>query len=124
LIAEGSASHVSDTRRIAVGLQGHCFSVTAPVISKWGNFGVDCLLGKDVTDHMGGVTVKRSPNSGYSVVWGALSLTRCCDSLRQRSAGQKLVCVMGDAAIADHKSDLEPLRVADPDFVAKFFKGQ
>jgi len=59
LTADGSASHVIETSCIVVGLQGHCFSVTAPLMSKLGNLGVDCLLGGDVIDHMGGVTVKK-----------------------------------------------------------------
>jgi len=46
LTADGSASHVNGMSRIVVGLQGHCFSVTAAVISKLGNLGVDCLLEK------------------------------------------------------------------------------
>jgi len=33
LTANGSASHVSGMSRIVVGLQGHCFSVTAPVMN-------------------------------------------------------------------------------------------
>ena len=124
LTADGSASHVSGTSRIVVGLQGHCFSVTAPVMSKLGNLGVDCLLGGDVIDHMGGVTVKRLPSSGYSVVWGALSSAGCCASPRQGNTDRRLACVAGDAAIASHSGDLETLQVQDPDFVAKFVKGR
>jgi len=124
LTADGSASYVSSTSRIVLGLQGHCFSVTAPVMSKLGNLSVDCLLGGDIIDHMGEVKVKRSPSSGYSVVWGAVSSARCCDYPRQVNTEQRLACVVGDAAIASRNSDLETLQVQDPDFVAKFFKGR
>ena len=42
-----------------MGLEGHCFRVTAEVMGELGNLGVDCLLGGDVIDHMGGVTVRK-----------------------------------------------------------------
>jgi len=90
LTADGSASHVSGKSRIVVGLQGHCCSVTAPVMNKLGNLGVDCLLGGDVIDHMGGVTVKRLLSSGYSVVWGVLSSAGCCAFPRQENTDRRL----------------------------------
>ena len=59
LTADGKASHVKGQCRVMIGLQGHCFGVTAPVMSELSNLDVDCLLGGDVIDHMGGVTVGR-----------------------------------------------------------------
>ena len=40
---------------------------TAVVMGELGNLGVDCHLGGDVIDHMGGVTVRRGPSSKYEV---------------------------------------------------------
>ena len=69
LAADGKASHVKGQCRVYIGLQGHCFGVTAPVMSELGNLGVDCLLGGDAIDHMGGVTVRRGSDSKYLVRW-------------------------------------------------------
>ena len=70
LTADGKASHVKGQCRVIIGLQGHCFGVTAPVMSELSNLGVDCLLGGDVINHMGSVTVRRGSDSEYSVQWG------------------------------------------------------
>jgi len=63
LTADGKASHVKGQSQVIIGLQGHCFGVTAPVISELSNLGVDSLLGGDAIDHMGGVTVSRWSDS-------------------------------------------------------------
>ena len=52
LTADGKASQVKGQCRVVIWLQGHCFGVTAPVMSELSNLGVDCLLGGDVIDHM------------------------------------------------------------------------
>ena len=44
--------------------------VTAPVMSELSNLDVDCLVGGDAIDNMGGVTVKREAYSKYSVQCG------------------------------------------------------
>ena len=67
LTADGKASHVKGQCPVYIGLQGHCFGVTAPVMGELGNLGVDCLLGGDAIDHMGGVTVRRGSDSNYLV---------------------------------------------------------
>ena len=36
------------------------------MMSELSNLGVDCLLGGDAIDHMGGVTVRRGSDSKYS----------------------------------------------------------
>ena len=64
LTADGNASHVRGMCGVVIGLQGHCFRVTALVMSELDNLGVDCLLGGDAIDHMGGVTVGRDPATG------------------------------------------------------------
>ena len=38
--------------------------------SELGNLVVDCILGGDAIDHMGGVTVRRGSDSKYLVRWG------------------------------------------------------
>ena len=78
LTADGNASHVGGQCRVFIGVQGHCFGVTALVMTELGNLGVDCLLGGDVIDHMGGVTVRRDPNSKYVVKWGKPQPRDCC----------------------------------------------
>jgi len=67
LTADGKASHVKGQSQVIIGLQGHCFGVTAPVISELSNLGVDSLLGGDAIDHMGGVTVSRWSDSKHLV---------------------------------------------------------
>jgi len=124
LTADGSASHVEGTCRVIVGLQGHCFSVSAPVMSELGNLGVDCLIGGDAIDHMRGVTVKRGSDSQYSVVWGKQSSNGCCDFPRQRVASPGLACGAATAVNVSRSSNLGSLRVEDPDFVANFDNGR
>ena len=79
LTADGNASHVRDMCRVIIGLQRHCFCVTALVMSELYNLGVDCLLGCDAIDHMRSVTVGRDPESKYSVTWERVSSAGCCD---------------------------------------------
>ena len=67
LTADGKATHVEGRCCIAIGLEVHCFRVTAVMMGELGDLGVDCLLGEDVIDHMGGVTVQRGPSSKYEV---------------------------------------------------------
>ena len=43
---------------VVVKLQGRCLTVPAVVVSGLENLGVDCLLGVNVVDLMGGVTEK------------------------------------------------------------------
>jgi len=38
-------------------------------MSELGNLGIDCLIGGDPIDHIGGVTVRRCSDSQYSVIW-------------------------------------------------------
>jgi len=103
LTADGSASHVEGTCRVIVGLQGHCFSVSAPVMSELGNLGVDCLIGGDAIDYMGGVTVKRGSDPRYSVVWEKQSSNGCCDFPCQKVASPGLACG-ATTAINDSRS--------------------
>ena len=49
--------------QVIIGLQGHCFGVTASVMSLLSNRGVDCLFGGDAIDHIGDVTVRRGSDS-------------------------------------------------------------
>ena len=123
LTADGSASHVKGTCRVVVGLKGHCFRVSAPVMGELSNLGVDCLLGGDVIDHMGGVTVARGSSSRYSVVWGRPSTAGCCDYRRRKGAPQGVACGVARAG-EGRDGELGSLRVEDPDFVANFDKGR
>ena len=63
LAADGKVSHVKGQCQVIIGLQGHCFGVTAPVMSELSNLGVDCLLGGDAIDHMGSVSVRKESDS-------------------------------------------------------------
>ena len=78
MTADGKASHVKGQCRVYIGLQGHCFEVTAPVMSELSNLGVDCLLGGDVINHMDGFTVRRGSDSKYLVRWGKPYHKDCC----------------------------------------------
>ena len=53
ITADGTASHVEGRCRVVIGLQGHCFWVTVPVITELANLRIDCLLGGDVINQMG-----------------------------------------------------------------------
>lgn len=122
LTADGRVSHGGKQCRVIIGLHGHCFGVNALVMSKLGNLGVDCLLGGDMIDHMGGVTVKRDPNLRYDVVWGKPKPSGCCDWPKVGSALESTCNVPVKASITKVTSDL--LEIDDPDFTAKFVNGR
>ena len=124
LTADGKASHVKGQCRVMIGLQGHCFGVTAPVMSELSNLGVDCLLGGDAIDHMGGVTVRRGSDSKYSIRWGKPYPKDCC-----RVSQIKRACAIAATGVSkvDQKwsgSDSKSLQVEDPDFTAEFVNGR
>ena len=124
LTADGKASHVKGQCRVYIGLQGHCFGVTAQVMSELSNLGVDCLLGGDAIDHMGGVTVKRGSDSKYLVRWGKPYPKDCCGA--PQSEGGRAIAITGVSKV-DQKwsgSDHRSLRVEDPDFTAEFIDGR
>ncbi|KAG1650339.1 hypothetical protein GQR58_028122 [Nymphon striatum] len=78
LTADGSISRKGRDCRVVIALEGHCFGIPVLVMPELGNLGVDCLLGGDVIDHMGGVTVRRDPHLKYVVSWGNPRPTSCC----------------------------------------------
>ena len=86
LTADGKASHVRGQRQVIIVLQGHCFGVTAPVMSELSNLGVDCLLGGDAIDHMGSVAVRRGSDSRYLVRWGKPYPKDCCGAPQNERA--------------------------------------
>ena len=96
---------------IAVRLQGHSFIVNAIVVHGFENLDVDCLLGDDVVDHMGGVSVHRGSNSRYSVSSGKPSITEC----REVSSRRRREIASGGASTS--------LAIFDKDFEAKFGDG-
>ena len=57
--ADGVVAKARGRRRLMVGLEGHCFRVTALVMDGIDNLGVDCLLGGDIIRHMGGVAATK-----------------------------------------------------------------
>ncbi|XP_067932754.1 uncharacterized protein [Watersipora subatra] len=121
LTADGKASHVKGQCRVVVGVQGHCFGVTALVMDKLCNLGVDCLLGGDVIDHMGGVTVRRRSDAKYSVRLGKPYQSGCCAVPAGQDTGAGCACgVARVAPLSGLGGDLVSLRVDDPDFVATF----
>ncbi|XP_067944891.1 uncharacterized protein [Watersipora subatra] len=125
LTADGKASHVKGQCRVVVGVQGHCFGVTALVMDKLCNLGVDCLLGGDVIDHMGGVTVRRGSDAKYSVRWGKPYQNGCCGVPAGQDTGAGCACgVARVAPLSGLGGDLVSLRVDDPDFVATFAQGR
>ncbi|XP_067949793.1 uncharacterized protein [Watersipora subatra] len=125
LTADGKASHVKGQCRVVVGVQGHCFGVTALVMDKLCNLGVDCLLGGDVIDHMGGVTVRRGSDAKYSVRWGKPYQNGCCGVPAGQDTGAGCACgVARVAPLSGLGGDLVSLRVDDPDFVAAFAQGR
>ena len=111
MTADGKTS--SDGRECwaLVGLHGHSFSVRAITHRGLENLGVDCLLGDDVVDHMGGVTVRRGSNSRYLVSWGKPSPTECCGVF---SKGKRSVAC----------GVVPPLSISDKDFDAVFAGGK
>ena len=112
MTADGKTS--SDGRECwaAVGLHEHCFSVRAIAHRGLENLGVDCLLGDDVVDHMGGVSIRRGSDSRYVVSWGKPSPTECCGVFFNRK-GRSLACGVAP-----------PLSISDKDFDAVFANGK
>ena len=110
ITADGRTSLGSECRAV-VRLQGHTVKVAAIVVRELGNLGVDCLLGCDFIDHMGGVSVKRGPDSRYSVSWGKPKPAECCGVFSNR----KRRLVVGGA---------RPLTISDKDFEAEFAGGR
>ena len=122
--ADGKASHVKGKCRVIIGLQGHCFGVTAPVMSELGNLGVDCLLGGDAIDHMGVVTVRRGSGSQYVVRWGKPYPKDCFGAPQSERA--RAIAITGVTKV-DQKwpgGDYRSLQVEDPDFTTEFIDGQ
>ena len=115
LTADGRTSKEGKHCRVVIGLQGHCFGVTALVMTELENLGVDCLLGGDTIDHMDGVTVKRGSGSKYVVMWGKPRPFGCCGALMKE---HNVAIVLRKAG---HRgSGEEPLVISDPDFNATF----
>ena len=86
ITVDGKASLVKGQCRVITGLQGHCFGVTAPVMSELSNLGVDCLIGGDAIDHMGGATVRRGSDSKHSVRCGKPYAKDCCGATQTERA--------------------------------------
>jgi hypothetical protein len=88
------------------------------------NLGVDCLLGSDTIDHMGGVTVERGADMKYVVRWGKPSPDRCCGAVSGPDSSNNITCGAASAARQMPKEAGKPLRVEDPDFCAEFANGR
>ena len=108
LTADGKTAHSGQECWVAVGLHDRMFKVRGMAVRGLENLGVDCLLGDDVIDHMGGVSVHRGPDSRYSVTWGKPMVTAC---QRRLSAGRQII------------GGGEPLTISDKDFEAAFANG-
>ncbi|KAG1663749.1 hypothetical protein GQR58_020218 [Nymphon striatum] len=89
-----------------------------------GNLGVDCLLGGDVIDHMGGVTVRRDPNLKYVVSWGKPQPTACCGMSSDRHVHAALASGVAGKSVSRSRRAPAPLRIDDSDFVADFADGR
>ena len=106
--------------RVFVGLQMHCLRVSALIAPELENLGVDCLLGGDVVDHMGGVTIKRGLDSKYSVVWGKPYPIECCGVSGGRLIHGRERCCSTKAKAKSEVSRGPRLEIDDKDFVATF----
>ena len=124
LTADGNASHVRSMCYVIIGLQRHCFRVTALVMSELDNLGVECFFGGDAIDHMGGVTVGRDPELKYLVTWERVSSAGCCDLPRWKYASQHVICDTAIVVVVSSNCKTGSLQVEDPDFVAVFSKGR
>lgn len=118
--ADGRTTRSEKTYRVMIGLNGHCFGVQAIAMPGLENLGVDCLLGGDVIDHLGGVSVRRGSNSEYLVTWGKPSAVGCCGSRGTRNV--RIACTAKSAAVS--KGVTSPLEIVDKDFIARFANGQ
>jgi ribonuclease HI len=117
--ADGKTSTSGWSCRVSIGLLGHCFWVTAIAVDGLSNLGVDCLLGCDVIDHMGGVTACRGDDSRYTVRWGKPQKSTCC------RINPTKVCVGLGAKVVEQsptKSSFS-IEISDKDFTAKFVDG-
>ena len=108
--ANGRTSNSGRGCWASVELQGHSFKVHAIAQDGFENLGVDCLLGDDVVDHMGGVTIRRGTDSRYLVSWGKPNATSCQKGSSQLSGRQ----ICGGVA---------PLTISDKEFDAVFAHG-
>lgn len=112
LTADGRTSHEGRECWVAVKLHDHLFKIRAIAVRGLENLGVDCLLGDDVVDHMGGVSVQRGPDSRYVVHWGQPSVNAC----------QKVFSVGKRRSFPD-PGGAKPLAISDKDFEAVFANG-
>lgn len=110
--ADGRTSTTGKEYQVVVLLRGHSFGVQAIAVRDLENLGVDCLLGGDVVDHMGGVSIKRGPDSRYLVEWGKPTLTKCCGISSEQKRRPVAVC------------GVTPLTISDKDFEASFADGK
>lgn len=92
---------------LRVEVQGRRLKVCALIVSELENLGVECLLGVDVIDRLGGVRIMRGANSKYVVTWGA-----ACERV---SSEERREVVSGAAP--------SPLTISDKDFEAVFADG-
>ncbi|KAG1712192.1 hypothetical protein GQR58_002379 [Nymphon striatum] len=124
LTADGSISRKGRDCRVVIALEDHCFGIPVLVMPELGNLGVDCLLGGDVIDHMGGVTVRRDPNLKYVVSWGKPQPTACCGMSSDRHVHAALASGVAGKSVSRSRRAPAPLRIDDSDFVADFADGR
>ena len=125
VMADGSTSCEGQDCRVVISLQGHCFRVNALVMPNLENLGVDCLLGIDVINHLGGVTVSRDASLKYVVRWGKPQADGCCRILSNEHPGARLACSVGEkSGVAKASGATAPLVISDPDFDATFADGR
>ena len=146
--ADGTSNITSGKRRVVIGLQLHCFRVTALVMTGLDRLGVDCLLGGDVIRHMGGVTIiARDQGPGYNIKWGKPHPMGCCGApctggtevrATPRTAGTVGVAnpevggvkpVCGEArvvraCVGQTRTQTRDIHIEDTDFVADFTHGR
>ncbi|KAG1698828.1 hypothetical protein GQR58_005653 [Nymphon striatum] len=124
LTADGSISRKGRDCRVVIALEGHCFGIPVLVMPELGNLGVDCLLGGDVIDHMGGVTVRRDPHLKYVVSWGNPRPTSCCGMSSDGHVQAALASGVAGKSVSRSQRAPAPLRIDDSDFVADFADGR
>ncbi|KAG1706953.1 hypothetical protein GQR58_003572 [Nymphon striatum] len=110
--------------RVVIALEGHCFGIPVLVMPELGNLGVDCLLGGDVIDHVGGVTVRRDPHLKYVVSWGNPRPTSCCGMSSDGHVQAALASGVAGKSVSRSQRAPAPLRIDDSDFVADFADGR
>ena len=136
ILANGNTVDTGRDCWATIELAGRRFSVRALAEPGLDAFGVDCLLGDDVVDHMGGVTVKRGADKRYQVTWGASGATesRAAATMVRTSKAAAAPGVVGHskprhgatfsskgskAEVADKR-----LTISDKDFEAAFANGR